>query len=48
MSMLTMEVIGKLKVKKGLILLFLKHDLDGVVTSRTTAGNSYGNPVERC
>ena len=36
------------KVQKGLISLFLKHDLDEVVAARPAAGHSYRNPVERC
>ena len=40
--------ITNFKVQKGLISLFLKHDLDEVVAARPAAGHSYRNPVERC
>ena len=36
------------KVQKSLISLFLRHDLDEVVSARPCAGHSYRNPVERC
>ena len=36
------------KVQKGLISLFVKHDLDEVVAARPAAGDSYQNSVERC
>ena len=36
------------KLLKSLISLSLKHDLDEVAAAKTSAGNSYRNPVEMC
>ena len=36
------------KVQRGLIALFLYHDLDELIAARPAAGHSCRNPVERC
>ena len=36
------------KVQRGLIALFLDHDLDKLIAARPAAGHSYRNPIERC
>ena len=40
--------VNFLSVEKSLIALFLVHDFDAVLVSRTTAGLSFRNPCERC
>ena len=39
---------GFIVLQKCLVSLFLKHDMDVVVSARPAAGHSYRNPVERC
>ena len=36
------------KVQKGMMSLFIRHDMDEVVAARPAANHSYRNPVERC
>ena len=40
--------VNYVSVEKSLISLFLIHDFDEVLVSRTAAGLSFRNPCERC